>query len=445
MARAQAVPTSPGATASKMLEVERRMTTMLPRRKPPTERSTTRLPRDGCRGGGVIGVTKRGVLEAITQAASSESDPADRPDSGDSRSDVGVPRRQQGRRSSDTNGSTYDLTVRSSGKETHRSNGNISAGSGHSMAAQPRAMDQTERKRMEICSKWKKNEALHQRDLKRAQDKVETGHDMREERFKRLLNEVSGRDNLAYKTAIALREREAHEEQRVRELHDAWEEKVYKPLADQVHERLNPPNRASLQKNAGAKAVDFKMPHEIFKPVVVNIIDDPSKQSAVEREREEGFHRAAEAILGGSRSQPGLRSLPPPLGCVISRSRSRPVLEPHLWGQREIQGTLYGNFAQAAEFGPGFKRTLRGGANVHIHDASDGVLACGSRHSRENGHGDVGILRGDTAARGETYSYKTMQGASSAAPAQDHFTFESGDAVTNLEFPLGKKMFPAFH
>jgi hypothetical protein len=304
---------------------------------------------------------------------------------------------------------------------------------------------------MEISSKWQKLEAMRGRDHKIVVERVERGRERRDERFGRLLREVTGQDNLAYKTALALRERDDHEEKRKRELHLEWDDKVYQPLADQIHTMLHPGSRADEQKLQGTKSVGFLLPDEP-QLVRVNVHGDPARKSVVDHARENTFHGVAGTVLTGTRSLPDL-CRQTHSGCatangkrsIIQLARSRAVLEPEEWAQSRLQGTMFGHFAQVAEHGPCFKRAQRGGTNAHLHDVSDDVLASGTRKSRALGPGDVGILRGDTAARGETSNCKTVHGCSSAAPAQDHFTYETGPQITALEFPLGKKMFPGFH
>mmetsp|Transcript_35177 Transcript_35177/g.64235 ORF Transcript_35177/g.64235 Transcript_35177/m.64235 type:complete len:103 (+) Transcript_35177:3-311(+) len=91
---------------------------------------------------------------------------------------------------------------------------------------------------------------------------------------------------------------------------------------------------------------------------------------------------------------------------------------------------------------PGFKRMLRGGDGVHAPSEMDGVEAAGKRTTRANGHRDLGILKGNVAAHGEASLSKTMLGASSGAILQDHYQFETGTKVLDMEFPLGKRTFP---
>jgi hypothetical protein len=292
-----------------------------------------------------------------------------------------------------------------------------------------------ERKIAEIRSKLDKVEAQRQRDLKDMLEVVEKRHERREDRFNRILENVTGRDNLAYRTAMALRERQAHEDKRRRELHAHWDEQVYEPIAKQAFNHMNPASRQ------GAKSVAFVWPDQ-KKRIYANVDGDPSRKPVIEMAKENAFHQAAGAVLGMSASAPDLHV---ETGHVVPTARSRPTLEPTRWSQAQLQGTLFGHFAQIAEQGVDFKRSRRGGTNVHIPDESDGVAAVGKRNTRAFGPHDLGILKGNTAAHGEASTHKTEWGAACGAPVQDHYTYEQGSHVTDIEFPLGKKMFPEFH
>lgn len=298
-----------------------------------------------------------------------------------------------------------------------------------------------ERKRAEIMSKLSKVEAQRQRDLKDMLEVVEKRHERREDRFKRLVENVTGRDNLAYRTAMALRERQDHEDKRRRELHANWDEQVHQPIALQAYEHMNPPNRAIKQTLHGSKSVGFILPTD-KKTLRANVDADPNRKPVIELAKENMFHQAASAVLGQSASMHDLHNIG---GFCAPRARSRPSLEPSLWSQERLQGTLFGHFAQIAEQGANFKRSRRGGTNIHIPPEDDGVEAVGKRSTRAFGKNDLGILKGDTAAQGESSTHKMEWGAASGAPVQDHFTYETGTRVTDIEFPLGKKMFPEFH
>jgi len=399
-----------------------------------------KLPRDGLKGGGQIRMSNRSLLESVKDEmeflAATEKPPE------------GLKKSETRRPDGDTGGANRGAAA----TEEH---------------ASPRAkattkkvggkVTQEERKRAEIFSKWQKTEDHRERDRKDIMERVEKGQERRQDRFNRMLEAVTGRDNLAYKTALALREREAHEDRRKRDLHAAWTDTVHKPLVDQADNHMNPPDRLHKQRMNGSKSVEFSLPG-VVKSLVANAHDDPVRKPVVDHARENAFHQVATSLLRGSHSAPDLlrsqqmgphdaigAAKPGPGGGVVPRATTRPVFEPTNWGQRDIQGTMFGHFAQVAEHGPGFKRALRGGTNAHLSDGSDMVLIAGSRKSRTEGHGDVGILRGDTAAQGESANYKHYHGASCAAPSQDHFTYQTGRRVTDLEFPLGKKIFLEYH
>merc|ERR1712091_583238 len=109
---------------------------------------------------------------------------------------------------------------------------------------------------------------------------VEKRHERRAERFKRLLESVTGQDNLAYRTAMALRELQDHEDKRRRELHAAWDENVYQPIALQAYEHMNPPNRAIKQMLHGSKSVEFTLP-ESKKTLIANVDGDPNRKPVI--------------------------------------------------------------------------------------------------------------------------------------------------------------------
>eukprot|EP00927_Polykrikos_kofoidii_P051248 TRINITY_DN45035_c0_g1_i1.p1 TRINITY_DN45035_c0_g1~~TRINITY_DN45035_c0_g1_i1.p1 ORF type:complete len:445 (+),score=41.11 TRINITY_DN45035_c0_g1_i1:122-1456(+) len=401
----------------------------------------SRLAREGVRGGGTINTANRQLLNSIIgdlELHASVDSPASSDTNEKTRRRISTPRSKG-----------VALRAAAASPTNRDSDGPIEIRT--SIEA---------RKRAEILSKWEKTEALRAKDQNDVVERVQKGQEWREERFKRMLDSITGNNSLAYKTAVALRERDAHEERRRRELHAVWESKVHAPLANQAHQRMNPPNRALQQQLTGSRCVHIQSPEEegMEFALVENVDDNPARKQVVDHAKENNFHMAASSVLQGSHSMPDLRRSPSSPECiapwpssgssspasvrsgVVPRAMSRPVLEPTSWGQQHIQGSMFGHFAQAAEHGPGFRRAVRGGRNVHIPNRSDNVLAAGSRNSRILGHGDVGILRGVTATQGETANYKTELGANSGAPGQDHYTYETGANITNLEFPHGKRM-----
>jgi len=210
-----------------------------------------------------------------------------------------------------------------------------------------------------MASKLQKTQDLRDRDQKFIRERLEKSHDRRESRFKRLYENVTGRDNLAYKTAMALRERDAHEDHRRHELHSEWESKVYQPIATQAFERLNPKDRALEQELQGYKNVGFLLPSRKDPAVPVefriraDVHADPSRRSLADTAWENSFHQWSHNVLGHSRSAPSLGSCLVPQdaikrGALGVPAKSRPVLEPENWNPVPLQGTLYGHFAQVA-------------------------------------------------------------------------------------------------
>jgi hypothetical protein len=406
-------------------------------KKGQTDMTLTKLPREGPQpGNGRMKVYDRVVWAEFQDLTTSADDPpAGLNSSGRRPSNVGS--QIDGKSGSkDRSKSVYSsASKRSRSEESPRSAFDMKE-----KKDKPRLTPE-ERKRAEIMSKLSKVDSQRERDLKDMLEVVEKRHERREDRFKRLLENVTGRDNLAYRTAMALRERQDHEDKRRRELHDNWTEQVYQPIALQAYDHMNPPNRAIKQTLHGSKSVGFLLPTD-KKTLVANVDGDPNRKPVIEMAKENAFHVVASAVLGHARSMNDLHHM---TGKAVPPARSRPTLEPSLWNQAKLQGTLFGHFAQIAEQGANFKRSRRGGTNIHIPDESDMVEAVGKRSTRTFGRNDPGILKGDTAAQGESSTFKTAWGSASGAPTQDHFTYETGTRVTDIEFPLGKKMFAEFH
>lgn len=411
-----------------------------------------RLPREGPQeGGGCLRVTNREIFEA---------NHLDDPGTPGRDIEAGLPlglttnaRRPSvagSKRTHTPNESKSTTNARSeAGHDGQRSGSQIggsqAAGSSHGDdggRAHASRQGPAERKRAEHASKWEKLDAQRDRDRKDIQERLERNRAEREKRTKRLVANMTSQDSLAARTAVALLEREAHDNWRKQELYKDWDAKVFKPIAAQCHEHMNPANRAQQQASSGTKSVNFTLPDANATRRLRAPVDGcPVRKPLVETARENAFHQAASQVLGHSQSAPDLRSNVTE-GSVVPRARSRPTLEPEIWGHVKLQGTCCGHLAQISEQGANFKKGRRGGGGVHIPDESDGVPAVGKRTSRLNGHGDLGILQGNTASQGESARYKMSHGASCAAPSQDHYAFETGDRVTAMEFPLGKRMFP---
>lgn len=317
-------------------------------------------------------------------------------------------------------------------------------------AAAPGEQNAVARRQVELKSKYDRAESVRGKDAKEIQDRVKRMHELREERFKRLLDGITAQGELHYQTAMALRDRTERMDNQVRQLHAEMEEKVFEPMERQCAEYLNPPDRRVEHQLSGTKKVGFELPGQTFR-LSYNVLQDPARRPLVEAAKENAFHQAAEVLLGRSQSAPSLHGLlkqgppAPNRNSMIPQSLSRNTLEPENWHQVALQGTLFGHNAQVSEQGHGFKRARRGGAGVHVPDESDGVVPAGTRRSRTVGINDKGILHSTRAFGGETMAQKTDVGHSSVAPGQDHYTYEVGGDTTDLEFPLGKRLFPEYY
>eukprot|EP00440_Ansanella_granifera_P047419 gb/GFBE01051356.1/.p1 GENE.gb/GFBE01051356.1/~~gb/GFBE01051356.1/.p1 ORF type:complete len:479 (+),score=67.22 gb/GFBE01051356.1/:1-1437(+) len=437
---------------------------------------TARLPRDGpSPGGGKMDVGDRSVLEAIREQAEQDllESAANLEHTRNPREQAKTPKSKTNSRAASASASRSRLTThegsRPEGLVTPSAKSDSPAlgmfgGSptgfmmgGDSFEATPERAGRMlhpegpqARRRAELQQKYDKAEALRQADQKFIRERNEKFRELRDERFKRLLDTIGDHGGLAQEAAENIRHLEEHQEERRMELHAAYEESVSQPLALQAFNHLNPPNRAMHQRLMGSKSVSWQLPHQTRR-LRANVHEDPAKRPVMDHARETAFHQAATSVLGHSSSCPdiirrsnhldGLGGSPE----MVPRALSRPVFEPTEWSGARLQGSLCGRFAQVCEYGPGFKRAQRGGANVHLPDESDGVPTAGVRTSREHGYGDKGILKGHKASQGETSEHKSHEGASSGAPAQDHYLFQNGSRITDLEFPLGKRIFPEFH
>jgi len=415
----------------------------------------SKLPRDGpASGGGKMAVGDRSIFEAFRTEAEAEREAEEeaaileatrRPSrQGKGKTASRTSTHEGSRMDGETVSATSDTGGGSPGPKEEDAAGlpirRVGAGDG------PEA-----RRRVELMSKWDKAEAIRQNDQKIIRERIEKGKELRAERFNRLLDSVGNHGGLAMEAAENIRHLERHQEERRRELSLHYDENVNMPLATQVFNHLNPADRALHQRLMGSKSVSWQLPTDHFR-VVANVDMDPVRRPVIDNARENAFHQAATSLLGRSNSSPDIfqrsmqidRHSGQP-GGVVPRALSRPVLEPMEWTSVKLQGTPYGRFSQICEHGPGFPRTKRGGTDKFLPDESDGIATSGVRTSRLHGYGDKGILKGDLCTSGEAAEYRSWEGASSGAPAQDHYTYEKGDRITDLEFPLGKKIFPEFH
>jgi len=301
--------------------------------------------------------------------------------------------------------------------------------------------NQADRKYAELFQKYQKYQARTENENRESRARANKQAVDREKRLERVVGDIIDNAEFAHKIAREIEEREVERQKRVRDRHEQWQERVYRPIASQIHQNLNP-----LPRMVGAKRVDFRLPDQVFR-IAPPDLQDPNRKDLVSWEHETSLHRAATMVLQTSRSAPELSHCggtgddsPCERVHLLPRSRSRAMLDPRIWGEVPIQGTP-SSFHEACAKGPTAARGRRSGDGVHLPHESDGVLFAGTRHSRVNGLNDKGILAGSSGRLGETYTHKNGVGAGSGAPAQDHFDFATGRAVVDLEIPLGKKTF----
>lgn len=311
---------------------------------------------------------------------------------------------------------------------------------GHPEAGQPHeryrllssGAGQEDKKYADLFAKWEKNEARCRGAEKKARERNADNAEQREERFHRLLHVLTENDSLVSELGTMLKEQDAIQVFKARELHAQWEEKVYGPLTAQAHAIMNPSYRpvASQLRHQGVKGrfLDFKLPGR--KPVLlVNGAGDPVKRQLVDDIQEKVFQHAAGRVISGCHSSPDLfcalgLGVPPSGAPAVTR----PVIDPTEYCR--VNEHVYPRER------PGGQRR---GIGKHGPDESDGVHVAGTRRTRADGHHNKGILHG-TRAMGESVEHKRATGAGSGAPAQDHYGFKSGRHITDLEFPLGKRV-----
>lgn len=298
------------------------------------------------------------------------------------------------------------------------------------------AEDAQQRKSAEVISKWQKTEAMREADGKQIRERVIRNHEEREQRFHQMMESImSGGDGLAQQTDNCLQARAEMERRRGRALHAQWEEKIGDHLAAQARDRLNPPDRTS-----DVQHVAFTMP-DMTPRLFVSPSADPVKKALTEHAKENAFMKAAANVLTRSRSTPDLRSALRGADGTVARAMTKATLDPVSWGQVEIQGTMFGQIAQATASSPSCAHGRRRGQSVFIPDEGDGVLVAGTRRSRAEGYHSKGILQGQRGSQGEAAELKTPWGGGSCAPMQDHYHFSDSRQVVDLEFPLGRRTF----
>lgn len=281
----------------------------------------------------------------------------------------------------------------------------------------------------EVMLKHKKFETTRERDQKYIRLMVEVKEDQRQARMTRLVENLTGHNarNPDYQASLQLTEFLANREATVWKHYLDWDKNVYGPTAKKAFFHMN--------RQKFKPMTSFNMDAPSIK-LYVDTTKDPAKRQLVQNASEKSFQTEADLTITGS--QPAQPSFP----VDMLHSQSRPVLEPDLWGQ--YSSSVFGRFTELLDPRSTKAALRRSGRNVHLPpDAeTDGCgEVAGTKHSRLFGYNDKGILQ-SARDRGEAQIYKNDVGASSGAPAQDHFTYEQGPEIVNLDFPPSKRVFP---
>lgn len=298
--------------------------------------------------------------------------------------------------------------------------------------------------RAAVVKRQRQVDALREDDQRRIQSKVEERKQWRDDRFSRLLCGIRDGTSQVAEVMLDMPRREIEDETHRSGISSDWHENVFHLMECQLYDYMNPPYRNEQHHLAGSKSVGFLKPSWQFR---LHPDADPLKKQLTEHLEEEAFDREAKAFLGqglaASRSSPDLRrATSAPSACPWARSR--PVLEPTEWDGARLQTLPCGRYVAEPGALPLGRRT------ACAPPEKDGVVAAGRRSIRAGpravAHGDGGLLRRDGGparwGRGEAAQQRSAMGASSGAPAQDHYTYERGSRVTDMEFPLGKRLYP---
>lgn len=272
----------------------------------------------------------------------------------------------------------------------------------------------------DTATKQRRLDAQREQDARRISQRAEAGKTRRDERLDGLMAGLAGDHGVIAEVGQELRANEAMEAQRRRTQHSDWEASVFQPVQALLMQHHASPGRCGRSSGPAR---------------------DPIKRELVERAEEEAFDREVTHFLAATAPASWRAAASPAAG--LAKARSRSTLDATSWGQLQVQA-LPQCCSLAQTTGPGICTWKRlGGAP----DESDGVPSAGKRTVRTGArsvvHGDLGQLRSDRILHlGEAAEHHTRIGASSGAPAQDHYTFRTDGAAADLEFPRGKRQLP---
>lgn len=281
----------------------------------------------------------------------------------------------------------------------------------------------------------------------------------REEKFEKMLDEIQMQDENRVNAGRMLEIDEEKNLEQKKRLYDSWNKEVNGRMQYFLWRGLNP-SMAHAQDEEEDQEGQVDEQSNLQREVKAG--DDPLKKALTDASNEDAFRRTADSIIYGikkhdernqrqgnnSRMQegPSLKELDT---LWNKRETTRPVLAPPNWGQLSYSSTSYGFFASSRvdERGTFFtqrRMTQRGNAK-HLPQDTDGIMSGGTIKTRTSGFNDYGILTGEWGRRGQSSLLKQPHGPSNGAPNQDHYTYESGHHVADLEFPLGKRIMKNMH
>jgi len=293
------------------------------------------------------------------------------------------------------------------------------------------------RKRQETAVKHERLTNLREQDARIMRERAARVVADREQRFEAMMDSLKSDDNMRVKAAGIIRQAEHDQMKKKFDLYQTWDNQVMRRVDAHLMEFMtdDPPEHEEGWRKELRKS------------------DCPLKQAVRDFHGEDQFHREASSLLQDTAmdeiAEVGLaehvRRRDHHASLVKNRDHSRPTLPVEMWAQQHHYASRFGYFAQGserAEHGElGFRSARRQGVDAHLPDERDGVpLAGKSKHRHERNL--LGALTGTTAKYGESYRHKASHGPGSAAPLQDHYTYEKGTAIVDHEFPIGKRCYP---
>lgn len=295
-------------------------------------------------------------------------------------------------------------------------------------------------KQKEHAIKHEKVIALREKDEAKVRERALRSQQLRENKFQEMMKDIASNDSVRVEVAQIIQAQDMEKEQKRQNTWGKWDQEVSQ--------------RIQLQLN---KYMTRRSPHEQSPRMHREELlasDDPSKRCMIEQKQEDNFRRIAETIIhgnpcGGNGSlKERIRQREIIEAQVNNRSTTRPCLPVDQWGQAELFAGPHGYFSQRCERvdkGEPFHSNRRMGAECHLPDEADGVSAAGKKRVKTRAYTNynhMGMLAGDHCKMGEAYKHKAHHGAGSAAPMQDHYHFEKGNAIVDSEFPVGKRCYP---